>query len=233
MTKRMNLSEKRSTVTSTFTNSGSESTQYVNEVWKDIPDYEGYYQVSNYGRIKRLDTWVCRTDNKLRHVKERILRQEPMRGYYGVFLCKESIRKAFRVHRLVANAFIDNPDNKPCIDHVNGNPFDNNVLNLRWCTYKENANNPVTIARYKSRKGNKNFAFKKFGIQHNQSIPVYQISLEGEILKLHGSISEAERNGHNKNLISQCCKHIIENDGSYKWEYADSLAGIGFYLIKK
>lgn len=71
MTKNLNLSEKRSIVTSTFTNVGSENTLNLsNEIWKDVPNYEGYYQVSNLGRVKRLDTWVKRSDGLTRHVKE-------------------------------------------------------------------------------------------------------------------------------------------------------------------
>lgn len=235
MTKNLNLSGKRSIVTSTFTNVGCDSTlNYENEIWKDIPDYNGYYQVSNLGRIKRLDTWVSRSDGKMLHVKERILKQEIVKGYFLITLSKDAIQKTLRVHKLVASAFIPNIENKPCIDHINGNPLDNRVENLRWCTQKENVNNPITNRRYKEcKKGNKNFAYIKSGLQHNQSIPVYQMTIEGEIIKLHGSISEAVRNGYNRELISKCCNHIIESDGKYKWEYADSLAGVGYYLIRK
>ena len=73
--------------------------------------------------------------------------QQYKNGYFFVSLFQNGKNKIFLLHRLVAEAFIPNPDNKPCIDHINGDKTDNRVENLRWCTYKENMNNPITKKR--------------------------------------------------------------------------------------
>ena len=109
----------------------------IKEVWKDIRGYEGLYQVSNLGRVKSL--------NYKRTGKERILKiTKDRNGYYLVNLRKNNKTKMFKVHYLVADNFIPNPYNKPEIDHINTNPSDNRVENLRWATREENCNNELT-----------------------------------------------------------------------------------------
>ena len=111
------------------------------EVWKPIKNYEGLYEVSNMGRVRSL--------NYRRSEKEKILKNiECNNGYFQVGLVKLGKRKIFSVHRLVAEAFIPNPEGKPCIDHINTIRSDNRVENLRWVTYEENNNNPLTKKKY-------------------------------------------------------------------------------------
>lgn len=107
------MSEKRSAVTSTFTNSGSESTQTLpNEIWKDIPNYEGEYQVSNLGRIKSLSRSYLQSNGKKITIKTRIRKQSFDRNGYHTINLKEKI---FLVSRLVAEVFIPNMHNfKEC-----------------------------------------------------------------------------------------------------------------------
>ena len=116
-----------------------------NEIWKSIRDYENLYEVSNMGRVRSLDRENIDSTGRKRHFKGTILKQsKDTSNYLIVGLTKNGKTKIFRVHRLVAEAFIPNPDNKPCIDHINTIRDDNRVENLRWVTYKENNNNELT-----------------------------------------------------------------------------------------
>ena len=116
------------------------------EIWKDIKGYEGLYQVSNFGRIKKI-----RFINNVCNIEKEHLRKLNVRnGYYIIQLSKNGARKSHQVHRLVAEAFIPNIENKPFINHKDYNPLNNNVNNLEWCTQKENVN--WSICNMKKRK---------------------------------------------------------------------------------
>lgn len=115
----------------------------MKEVWKDIVGYEGLYQVSNLGRIKSLERYVQNHDAVQFH-EEQIKcacerkRKDGNQGYLVLQLYKNNKPKNCYVHRLVAEAFIPNPKNKPTVNHINGNKHDNRAENLEWSTYKEN-----------------------------------------------------------------------------------------------
>lgn len=142
------------------------------EEWKDIPGFEGLYQVSDLGRVKSLDrgveAWNAKSKkNIVYRYKGKILTQTKDKdGYMMLALGKHHPNK--KVHRLVAEAFIPNPENKSEIDHIDGNPENNIVENLRWANRKENINNPITkermvqnaLKQYKKRVRNKLGQFK-------------------------------------------------------------------------
>lgn len=108
------------------------------EIWKDINGFEGCYQVSNTGKVRSLDREVkCNKGTTI--AVGRILNQYVHhRGYFKVRLMKSNKGKNFSVHRLVCDAFIPNPENKPHVNHINGVKSDNIISNLEWCTHSEN-----------------------------------------------------------------------------------------------
>lgn len=106
------------------------------EVWKDVPGYEEYYQVSNIGNVKRTRSKNGKPDRELKHLLN-------VRGYRLVKLCMDGIMRNFLIHRLVAMAFLPNSENKPEVNHINGNPGDNRIENLEWCSRMENMANAV------------------------------------------------------------------------------------------
>ena len=114
------------------------------EFWKTIAEYSGYYEVSNYGRIRRLPTIIRYKNNSTRNYPGKIIKQERTAdGYLRVVLCKENIKTRFMVHRIVAKTFVLNPLNKPYINHKNSDRSDNRVENLEWCTQEENEQHAI------------------------------------------------------------------------------------------
>ena len=117
-------------------------TCHSKEIWKDIQGYEGIYQVSSHGRVRSLDRIVVRPNgNGDYFAKGKIIYVVLTKwGYNEVHLHKDNKTKIYKVHRLVAQTFIENPNNLPCVNHIDENKTNNNVNNLEWCTYKYNNN---------------------------------------------------------------------------------------------
>lgn len=184
----------------------------MQEIWRDIQGYEGLYQVSNLGRVKSLKR---KTINN-RCFKERILKTglETV-GYYSVVLCKEK-QKTKTIHRLVAETFIPNPNNYPCVNHKNGIKTDNRIENLEWCTYRENTKHAIDVIQTnKGPVGNKNHCkqISQYDLQHNF------------IRKWDSLTSASKYLNITPSAISQCLNNKNETAGGYIWKYGGNING--------
>lgn len=193
------------------------------EIWKDIPNYEGLYQASNYGRIRSLDCLVRCRNNHFRKKQGKILHPTPYKnGYLSVCISKDGRIKRTSVHRLVAKAFIPNPLNKPCIDHINANITDNNVNNLRWVTHSENNMNPIHRKRTSLAKKGINCFF--YGKTFNCR-PIVSIDKKGNIVK-YQSIAEAARAGFTYRGIQDCLSDLYKHHKKRRWFYYEDFINI-------
>lgn len=187
------------------------------EVWKDIQDYPNY-QVSNYGNIKSKErfTNVGIKNQKQCFRKERLLKQQKdHQGYMQVILYNEKGYKHFKVHRLVANAFLENKYNKPTIDHIDRNKENNNINNLRYADYREQIENRdinIELIKENMRKLGK----KGLG---NRKQKIKQYDLDGNFIKEWTSTREASRSLNiSETSISNCVNGNSSNAGGFVWK---------------
>jgi len=164
----------------------------MEEIWKPVVGYEGLYEISNLGKVK-----------SLKYGKERILKSSKNKvGYLMVSLFKDGKHKIYKVHRLVASAFIPNNDLfKTEVNHKDENKENNNIENLEWCTHKYNINYGTRIEKI--------------------SKQVNQYDLAGNFIQSFQSTMEIERQlGFDNNHISECCNGKRKTAYGFLWEYA-------------
>ena len=161
----------------------------MKEVWRDISEYEGLYQVSNLGRVKSLG------NDKFK--KEKILKPgnngKNKDGYFFVYLYKKGIKKMYFVHRLIAEAFLENPDNLPVVNHMDQNKQNNRVDNLEYCTISYNT-------RYSL----------------NKKVGCYK---DGKLIKVYDAARDVDKDGFNHGNVCSVLKGRYKSSGGFQWKY--------------
>lgn len=173
----------------------------MDEIWKDIDGFNGIYKISNTGKVK-----------SLHQKKERILLPRENKGYLEVSLQLHSKTSYRMIHRLVAEAFIENTNNLPQVNHIDGDKRNNCVENLEWVTPSENMLHSFRTL------GRKSPNLGKFGAKNHRSRPV--ICIESNVI--YSGLREAEREtGINSAEISMCCKGKLKHVKGFHWKYID------------
>lgn len=170
------------------------------EIWKDIPGYEGLYRVSSIGNVQSVPSTTKNSRGGRKRTGE-VMRQAMMpNGYPSISLNKDGRAKSYRVHRLVALAFHPNPENKPCINHKNCNRSDNRVENLEWCTWSENNSH---AHKYGAQR-------KHYGQNHHNSKITQEIANEIRA-KYIPNVYSMSTLGKEYNLANGTIQAILEN----------------------
>lgn len=182
------------------------------EIWKPIEGYEDRYEVSNLGRVRSLDMVLPCNSNGVRSTRVRrgVIRRHHIghTGYHYVMLMDGKRNKNFRVHRLVAAAFVPNPHHLPEVNHKDEDKNNNRADNLEWCTSKYNHNYGSTIERAADKLRR----------------PVYQMSMRGVIIQEFASVTDAANAvGTSSSCISRCCqgRYGYKSACGFRWKYAE------------
>ena len=180
------------------------------EIWKDIKGYEGLYQVSNFGNVMTLNYKHTGKMGLMKPYKNK-------QGYLLVKLYKDEKRKNYKVHRLVAESFLPNPNNFPCVNHKDEDKENNFVGtpekdykdgNLEWCTHEYNNNY-----------GSHNERVAKANTNGKKSKKVLQLSLDGDLIREWPSVAECSRNGYDFRNVSACCRGERKSAYGFIWRY--------------
>lgn len=174
------------------------------EIWKDIQGYEGYYQVSSMGRVRSCDREIVFSDGRHRFYKGKIIR--PVKTNSGYWQTRMKINEHVKrdyVHRLVAKAFIPNPQRLPEINHKDENRLNNRADNLEWVEH-------ITNLNYGNRA-------KKFAISRGKKVG--QFTKDGKLLHTYYSTRDAGRHGYNQTCVSKCAIGKLETYKGYIWKY--------------
>lgn len=189
----------------------------MEEIWKDIPDYEGFYEASSLGHIRSKD----RKLGNRTYLGKIIKPQDNGHGYYHITLAVHKKHTQFYVHRLIAMTFLPNPNKLPEVNHKDENPANNCVDNLEWCTSKYNSNygNHGKHVSEGSKKSNrKHLACIKNGMRTAK--PVAQMTLDGTVIKVWPSMGQAAKQGiFNRCNIRECCIGNNYQHKGFRWKF--------------
>jgi hypothetical protein len=203
------------------------------EIWKDIENYNGLYQVSNYGKIR----------SYMRKGKGNYINETPKtliqstgtdkNAYFRVSLRSNGKTDVKMVHRIVAETFIENANKFPCVNHIDGNKHNNRVENLEWCTHKANTQHAVKLGLRKCwNKGKKGIYSKetlqkmsesRIGVTSSTAVKIDQFDMYGNYIKTWESANQASKElGIDRRKISLCCRGVkYKKTGGFVWKYTD------------
>lgn len=190
----------------------------LEEIWKDIPGYDQYYQISNLGRLRSKERIVRNNKGKMLRPSKLLKPQENSRGYLRFEFKVDGKIEKFFIHRLVAMVFVLNPENKPHVNHIDSNPKNNRADNLEWVTHYENMHHAIGKGRFDAH-------FKKTGdilsnYNKDKQIPVIGKNVKTGSLVFFNSIQEAGRYFKGRaGDICKCCKGERKTAQGYQWEY--------------
>ncbi|MBO7526481.1 MAG: HNH endonuclease [Clostridia bacterium] len=162
------------------------------EIWKPIKDYENLYEISNFGVIRKVKT------------KRPLKVFYRTNGYYTTSLCKNYKVTMIYLHRIIAETFIPNPNNLPCINHKDGNKTNNDLSNLEWCTYSDNNRHAYET-----------------GLKNCKKVAQYDI--DGNLINIYNSVINASKETNiSQANISSCALGKRNKAGGFIWKYLES-----------
>lgn len=173
----------------------------LRENWKDVVGYEGLYQISSYGRLR----------------SKKSIRKPQLNnnGYLWLLLWRKGkVRRAY-IHRLVAEAFLPKVDGKTYVDHINTNRLDNRVENLRWCTFAENVNNPISKVNYAI--GRNRWLENHRGCNSPFAIKVVGVNIETGERICFNAICETKDAGFAPEKVAACVRKVRKSHKGYRW----------------
>ena len=184
------------------------------EIWKPVVGYEGLYEVSNMGNVHGIRRSGCTGENLKGFVSKH--------GYHIVMLNRKCQYKHMPVHRLVAMAFIDNPENKRTVNHIDGNKLNNTVDNLEWATHGENHKHAYRIGLKKVTEAQREAA-RRTGRRtcalNRPRRPVICIDKDGNVLHFESAHAGARYVDGFPSPIVKCCKNKLKTYKGYEWRY--------------
>lgn len=197
----------------------------MEEIWVDIEGFEGYFQLSNFGKIRSLDRWIKHSINGY-FLKKGKLRKISKNGagYAEITLRKKGTSKTFTVHSLVGKYFVPNPYNYPILNHKDENKMNPRSDNLEWCTYSYNSMYGTCREKRKEAYGIDKMIKHANTLSANKRKKVLQYDFKGNFIKEWESARECGRNGFGQGNVSACCRGEYMQHKGYIWRYANEVS---------
>ena len=188
-------------------------------MFKDVKGYEKYYEISSEGIVRSKDRTQTDPRGRTRTWKGKVLKPDiAQNGYYRVTFSIHKKKKQFYLHRLIATHFIDNPNNLPQVNHIDGNKLNNSINNLEWVTVQENTIHAYKHGLINHISGGEHPNYGKFGSESKKAKKVKSTNIVTGKQKIYGAIVETTKDGFTKSEVSISCNHGSIHKG-HKFEF--------------